>query len=73
MINGLREIGCGLKAVIRLCRKYFNTNRNLTMDNYFTSIPLADQLTENGLTLKGTMCTNKVFKLKCIKIQIFLD
>ena len=60
MIDKVREVGCGFKAVIRLCTNYFGTNRNVTMDNYFTSIPLADQLADNGLTLIGTVRANKV-------------
>ena len=48
-MNGVREIGCGSNAVIRLCQNYFGTNRNVTIDNFFTSIPLADKLSENGL------------------------
>ena len=59
-MNGVREIGCGSNALIRLCQNYFGTNRNVTIDNFFTSIPLADKLSENGLTLIGTMRANKV-------------
>ncbi|KAI4815178.1 hypothetical protein KUCAC02_005335, partial [Chaenocephalus aceratus] len=47
------------------CKKVFvpteirHTGRNITMDNFFTSIPLAENLLEKNLTLVGTLCQNK--------------
>ncbi|XP_030752697.1 piggyBac transposable element-derived protein 4-like [Sitophilus oryzae] len=46
--------------VKRLIDRLKNTNRNLTMDNYYTSYPLAQYLLENGITILGTMKKNKV-------------
>ncbi|KAI4804290.1 hypothetical protein KUCAC02_025921 [Chaenocephalus aceratus] len=36
-----------------------HTGRNITMDNFFTSIPLAEKLLEKNLTLVGTLRQNK--------------
>lgn len=46
-------------VVNQLCEPYFRTNRNITFDNYFTSIEVAKTLAENGLTIVGTMRKNK--------------
>lgn len=35
------------------------TNRNVTCDNLLTSVPLAEQLIEKGLTLEGMLQKNK--------------
>ncbi|KAI4823559.1 hypothetical protein KUCAC02_012621 [Chaenocephalus aceratus] len=36
-----------------------HTGRNITMDNFITSIPLAEKLLEKNLTLVGTLRQNK--------------
>lgn len=47
-------------VVYRLCQNIKNSGRNLTIDNWFTSIPLAQTLfTEYKLTLIGTIRKNK--------------
>lgn len=39
-----------------------NSNRNVTSDNWFTSLPLVDDLSENyGMTLVGTLRANKPY------------
>ena len=63
MINGVRESDSGRKIVLKLCNEYFGSNRNVTMDNFFTSIPLADDLFLKDLSLIGTLRANKVLKL----------
>lgn len=35
------------------------SNRNITGDNWFSSVKLFDKLEENRLTFVGTMCKNK--------------
>ena len=45
--------------VCRLAKPFFNSSRNITMDNYFTSVPLADFLLEKNLTILGTLRKNK--------------
>ena len=42
-----------------LSKGYFNTFRCIAMDNYFTSVPLAQKLFENKISLIGTMRSNK--------------
>ena len=39
----------------QLVKPYYNSGRNVTCDNFFTSISLAETLYANGLTLLGTM------------------
>lgn len=47
------------KAVVRLTECIFDTNRNVTADNWFSSIPLASFLLKKGLTYVGTLKKNK--------------
>ena len=54
------------QAVLELTDCLNKTNRNITTDNYYTSISLAKELKECGLTLVGTMkkkktCIPKLF------------
>ncbi|XP_044735464.1 piggyBac transposable element-derived protein 4-like [Chrysoperla carnea] len=46
-------------VVNQLCEPYFRSNRNVTFDNYFTSIDVAKSLAQNGLTIVGTLRKNK--------------
>ena len=50
-----RETQVGMKAVLKLVEPYFKTNRSLTVDNFFTSLPLAEKLWAEKLTLVGTV------------------
>ncbi|KAJ8941499.1 hypothetical protein NQ314_010383 [Rhamnusium bicolor] len=43
------------QAVIRLCKPIFGSNRNITADNWYSSIELIDSLFKNKLTYVGTM------------------
>lgn len=47
--------------VKQLCEPVFGTNRNITMDNWFTSLPLASELLQSPykLTIVGTLRSNK--------------
>lgn len=47
------------QAVIRLAKPLFGSNRNITADNWFTSIELVDILLKNKLTYVGTVKKNK--------------
>lgn len=54
-----RSVGLAKNVVERLCEPYYGTNRNITMDNYFTSKELAENLLGKGLTIVGTLRKNK--------------
>ncbi|KAL0894586.1 hypothetical protein ABMA27_013153 [Loxostege sticticalis] len=47
------------QSVIHLAKPLFGSNRNITCDNWFTSMELVDYLKKNGLTCVGTMKKNK--------------
>ncbi|KAK4315669.1 hypothetical protein Pmani_013118 [Petrolisthes manimaculis] len=54
------DLSLGHYYVRQLTRPYHQSNRNVTVDNWFTSIPLAMDLQSNcGLTLVGTIKSNK--------------
>ncbi|XP_046392323.1 piggyBac transposable element-derived protein 4-like [Ischnura elegans] len=53
--------GLGRRVVQQLTEPYQKTNRNVTCDNYFTDMELAQNLLSNGLTLVGTVRKNKGF------------
>jgi hypothetical protein len=67
MINNVRDTDCGRKIVMKLCKEYYGTHRNVTMDNFFTSIPLAEDMFNENLSLIGTLRANKVKLIKLIK------
>lgn len=47
------------QSVIRLCKSIEGTNRNVTGDNWFTSVELVDELGDRSLTYVGTLKKNK--------------
>ncbi|TWW54941.1 hypothetical protein D4764_0240580 [Takifugu flavidus] len=49
----------GETVVQQLCSGIRGTGRNITMDNFFTSVPLAEKLLEKDLTIVGTLRQNK--------------
>ncbi|XP_022908188.2 piggyBac transposable element-derived protein 4-like [Onthophagus taurus] len=48
-----------LEVVQTLVRGIHNSGRNLTIDNFFTSIPLATYLLDKNITVVGTLRQNK--------------
>lgn len=50
----------GMSVVERLVEPISGTNRNVTVDNWFTSLPLCEKLlVDHHLTLVGTVRKNK--------------
>lgn len=49
----------GQFVVLKLVEPYLHRGRNITTDNFFTSIPLAKKLLEQKTTLIGTIRSNK--------------
>ncbi|CAK6951079.1 piggyBac transposable element-derived protein 4-like [Scomber scombrus] len=49
----------GLNIVRQLCSGFRHTSCNITTDNFFTSVPLAEHLLEKGLTIVGKLRQNK--------------
>jgi len=49
----------GQTVVTELVGPYRGSGRNITTDNYFTSVPLAEELLQHNITLVGTMRKNK--------------
>lgn len=47
------------QTVMRLVAPVLNTNRNITGDNWYTSVQLVDELRKVGLTYVGTVKKNK--------------
>ena len=54
-----REVGQGARVVKDMVAPWYRSGRNVTADNFFTSIPLAEDLLQNGLTYVGTIRSNK--------------
>lgn len=57
--NNNRSPGISHDLVMRLCEKYLDIGTNITMDNFFTGLPLAKSLMERNTTLVGTIRSNK--------------
>ena len=57
--GNLPEVGQASRVVMDLCRPIYQSGRNITTDNFFTSVPLANNLLEKRLTLMGTLRSNK--------------
>jgi hypothetical protein len=54
-----RQTQIGAKVVLELLKPLYGSSRNVTMDNFFTSVPLAKELQAKNLTLIGTLRKNK--------------
>ncbi|XP_077368563.1 uncharacterized protein LOC144013470 [Festucalex cinctus] len=55
--GGPRTLNVGMNVVLRLCNPY--VGHTVTCDNFFTSIPLAEQLRKKKIALVGTLRKNK--------------
>jgi len=54
-----KQVHVGESVVLELLKPFYGSNRNVTMDNFFTSVPLAKNLQTKNLTLIGTLRKNK--------------
>lgn len=59
--EGERQTNIGERTVLDLVSPYKNSGRNVTTDNFFTSLQLARKLNSWNLTLVGTVRKNKRF------------
>ena len=59
-----REVGQGARVVQDLISPWRRSGRNVVADNFFTSVPLVQDLLANGLTYTGTIRSNKPPELK---------
>ncbi|CAF1308666.1 unnamed protein product [Rotaria sordida] len=57
--NEQRQTQIGAKVVLELLKPLYGSSRNVTIDNFFTSIPSAKELQTKNLTLVGTLRKNK--------------
>ena len=53
------NMSLGQHVVQSLVEHLKHSGRNVTCDNFFTSLPLAEQLHSKGLSVVGTMRSNK--------------
>ncbi|KAK7099729.1 piggyBac transposable element-derived protein 4-like isoform X2 [Littorina saxatilis] len=56
-----RQVNLGRNIATELATPFFKSGRNVTCDNYFTDLELAETLSKNGLTVVGTVRGNKRF------------
>lgn len=54
-----RKLSKPTQSVIRLCKPIANSNRNVTADNWFSSLEVVRELKKIKLTYVGTMRSNK--------------
>ena len=54
-----REIGQGARVLKELVGHWYRSGRNITADNFFSSISLDEELLQKGLTYVGTIRSNK--------------
>lgn len=54
-----KKLAIPTQAALRLCQPILQTNRNVTGDNWYSSIELVETFLEKGLTFVGTLKKNK--------------
>lgn len=57
--NRRGQVSIPTQNVLKLAEPLFGTKRNITADNWFSSVELVDKLLEHNLTYVGTMRKNK--------------
>lgn len=60
-VGNRRDVNQGERVVLDLVEQYKNTGRNITTDNFFTSVSLADTLRKWKLSIVGTLKKNKPY------------
>lgn len=55
------NVAIGTNTVLKLTEDFKGSGRNVTCDNFFTSLDLAERLAKDNLTLVGTLRRNKPF------------
>lgn len=56
-----RQTNVGQNIVLKLVNEYKQSGLNVTTDNFFTSLPLATQLKTRGMSIVGTLRSNKPY------------
>lgn len=59
--GGQRQVNVGENIVLDLVDFYKQSGINVTTDNFFTSLPLANRLQVRGISLVGTLRQNKAY------------
>lgn len=59
MDDSLKKFTKPTQSILRLSKPIFKSNRNITADNWFSSIEVVSELKKNGLTYVGTVNKNK--------------
>jgi hypothetical protein len=60
-----RELSIPTQSLVRLCQGIYGSNRNITADNWFSSIEGVDELKKRNLTYVGTLRKDK----RCIPTE----
>ncbi|XP_052567624.1 piggyBac transposable element-derived protein 4-like [Culex pipiens pallens] len=58
-VGNTAEVGQGKRVVLQLTEPYIGSGRRVVFDNFFTSIPLCEELVERNLPCIGTLRKNK--------------
>lgn len=60
-VEGIRDVNQGERIVKELVAPYKNTGRNVTTDNFFTTVPLANHLLSWNMSTVGTLKKKTIF------------
>ncbi|GFN88323.1 PiggyBac transposable element-derived protein 4-like protein [Plakobranchus ocellatus] len=70
-VGRLPEKDHGENCVIKLIEPYYRSGRNVTFDNFFTTLKLIQHLLRQGLTCVGTVRKDKKFIPKALRHHSF--